>query len=336
MGYQDRDYYREEDEQPKGVHFSGQRTMVINLVLLNVLVFVLDAFGPVRSWELVEKVDGRESSKVVAEGDEEVASWTKPNQTKYVSTRWLSGPMSLNSDLFASPSSFLANSWQLLAAGFAHSPLGGRLSFTHLAMNMLALWIFGRDLENKLGKWEFLRFYLAALLAVGLIWASIHHFIIREPASMFGASGAVTAVVMGFVWSFPTRRLSLLFGGATIPAWVVGVIYVGLDILGATTRWDRVAYEAHLAGAAFGLSYSWLGINFGRLWPRRWTVSSEFLRPKPQLRVHDPDPEETYRDLDEQADHILDKLHREGEGSLSRQERRILEDYSRRMRQKHR
>lgn len=336
MGYQDREYYREEDEQPRGFQLSGQRSMVMNLVLLNILVFVLDGFGPVRSWELVQKVDGRDVSVAVAEGDPEVEKWNGPGQKKFVAARWLTDWMSLKAELFASPTSFLTNCWQLIAAGFVHSPLGGRLAFAHLGMNMFTLWIFGRDLENKLGKWEFLRFYLFSLIVVGLIWAGIHHFLLNKQDSLIGASGAVTAVVMGFVWNFPTRKLSLLFGGATIPAWVLGVLYVGLDILGATTAWDSVAYEAHLAGAAFGLTYSWLGVSFGSLWPRRWAVSPDFLRPKPQLRVHDPDPEETYRDLDEQADHILEKLHRDGENSLTRQERRILDDYSRRMRQKHR
>jgi hypothetical protein len=55
------------------------------------------------------------------------------------------------------------------------------------------------------------------------------------------------------------------------------------------------------------------------------------------LRVHDPvDPTSRYRELDAKADAVLAKLHREGEASLSAKERKILEDYSRRMQQKHR
>ena len=56
----------------------------------------------------------------------------------------------------------------------------------------------------------------------------------------------------------------------------------------------------------------------------------------PQLKVHDPEVEERYREMDDEADRLLDKVHREGEASLSEKERRLLEDYSRRMRQKHR
>lgn len=346
MGYQDRDYYREEDDQPRGFQLSGPRTMVMNLVLLNILVFVLDAFGPVRTWELVEKVEGKEVSIGASDNDPAVAKWEREGGKMYVATRWLSEPMSLKTDVVASPVGFAKNCWQLIAAGFVHSPLGGRLAFAHLAMNMFTLWVFGRDLEQKYGKWEFLRFYLVGLVAQGLIWAAIHQYLypviyrgnpaFQLPQAAYGASGVVTAVIIAYVLNFPNRKLSLLFGGATIPAWVIGLLYVGLDVLGTVNKWDHVAYEAHLAGAFFGFAYHWSGVNFGRLWPRRWAVSTEFLKPKPQLRVHDPDPEETYRDLDEQADHILEKLHREGEHSLTNKERRILEDYSRRMRQKHR
>jgi hypothetical protein len=55
---------------------------------------------------------------------------------------------------------------------------------------------------------------------------------------------------------------------------------------------------------------------------------------KPKLKVHQP--EERLTVLDEQADAVLDKLHREGIESLSPRERKILEEYSRRMQQKHR
>ena len=327
MGYQDRDYYREEDDQPKGFQLTGQRSMVVNLILLNVLIFVTDAFGPVSTWEV--KLNGRQV--VVPDGSPEALQ----TADKSVSSRWLSERMSLPTEVFSSPRDFLAHSWQLLTCGFAHAPLGSGRQFLHIGMNMFTLWMFGREVEGKYGKWEFLRFYLAAIMAASLVWAAVHHFLYAGPASSYGASGAVTAVVILFVLNFPTRTL-YLFGVVAVPAWAIGVLFIALDVLGSIGQWDNVAYEAHLAGAAFAVAYRWSGLNFGRFWPSRWKISPSLLKPKPQLKVHDPDPEESYRDLDEQADEILAKLHREGENSLSRQERRILEDYSRRMRQKHR
>jgi membrane associated rhomboid family serine protease len=335
MGYQDRDYYREEDEQPRGFHFSGQRTMVINLVLLNILIFVVDAFGEPKAGYVVLN-DG--TARRLEQRDPALVSGVDQNGKVYVTERWLSGPLSVKANLFESPRAALTQFWQLLTAGFVHAPLGSHAQFAHLGMNMFALWMFGRDVEQKIGKWEFLRFYLTSIVAASLVWALVNYFIYgRVGAASYGASGAVSAVVILYVLNFPTRTL-LLFGVAAVPAWVIGVLYIGLDIVGTLTKWQPVAYEAHLAGAAFALAYQKLGINFGKLWPRRWKMPSDWLKPKPQLKVHEPDndPDETYRDLDEKADEILAKLHREGEHSLSRQERRILEDYSRRMRQKHR
>jgi hypothetical protein len=58
------------------------------------------------------------------------------------------------------------------------------------------------------------------------------------------------------------------------------------------------------------------------------------FRRRPPLKVHDP--ERFYQDRDAEADRALEKLHTQGEASLTAKERQILEDYSRRMRQKHR
>ena len=71
-----------------------------------------------------------------------------------------------------------------------------------------------------------------------------------------------------------------------------------------------------------------------RLMPGRVSFPLKSLGPRPKLRVHDP--EEHYRELDRKADEILEKVSQEGESSLTASERRILADYSRRMRQKHR
>jgi hypothetical protein len=72
----------------------------------------------------------------------------------------------------------------------------------------------------------------------------------------------------------------------------------------------------------------------GQLFSDRWVQHLKNLRPRPKLRIHDPAVR--YRELDEEADAVLAKVYREGEASLSAKERKILEDYSRRMQQKHR
>jgi hypothetical protein len=77
-----------------------------------------------------------------------------------------------------------------------------------------------------------------------------------------------------------------------------------------------------------------MGLNLGKLVTGGMSLPK--LLSRPRLRVLDPGEDKRYHDLDEQADRILAKLHREGEGSLTAKERRLLEAYSRRVRQKRR
>ena len=242
----------------------------------------------------------------------------------------LTNSMALQADLFQNPWQF----WQLFTAGFAHAPITTKIGLVHILLNMYALFMFGRDVEKKYGRYEFLALYLGALVFSGLGWAAIQAATGNLHAEAIGASGAVTSVVILFCFNFPKRTL-LLFGVTAVPAWSIGVLIIGLDLLravgaGAETN---VAWEAHLAGALFGFLYYQTGFRFAKLVPRRWRGGLSLKR-RPKLRIHAPD--EKNEELDRKADEILEKLHQEGEDNLTTKERRILEAYSRRMRQKHR
>jgi membrane associated rhomboid family serine protease len=211
--------------------------------------------------------------------------------------------------------------WQFLSYGFTHSPL----SFQHILFNMLALWFLGQDIEYTYGRKEFLRLYLVLLVLGGLAWALVNKLQGRSEEMVYGASGAVAGIVVLYALNFPRRTL-LLFFVLPVPAWLCGVLLVAGDILGALGKAgeSHVAYTIHLAGAAFAFLYYRQRWNLGRLvegrlpWPR--------LR-RPRLRLHRPQPPPL--DLNQQVDRILEKIHREGESSLTRKERQILEDASR-------
>jgi membrane associated rhomboid family serine protease len=221
--------------------------------------------------------------------------------------------------------------WQFVTAGFVHDPE----QLNHILFNMIGLYCFGRPLEERYGRMEFLRFYLAATVVGFIVWSASHYFLshLGHNAMCYGASGGVTAVTLLFCLLFPraTILLSFLF---PVPAWLVGIIIVAGNLFGAE---GGIAYDVHLVGAAFALSYWYFGLNFGRLpglaglrrllaRPKKW------FKPSPPLKVHDP--EHYYEDLDAEADRLLDKVAHEGLGSLTDKERRLLEDYSRRTRQK--
>ena len=239
----------------------------------------------------------------------------------------LSDSMALQANLFEKPWQF----WQLLTSGFAHAPLGQPAGLTHILLNMYALFMFGRDVERKYGRYEFLTLYLVTVILSGLAWVGMQVISGDITANARGASGAVTAVVILFCLNFPKRTL-LLFGVTAVPAWSIGVMLIGLDLLRAFGD-TNVAWEAHLAGALIGFLYFRLGFRFERLVPRKFRGGVRIKR-RPKLKIHAP--EDKNEELDKKADEILQKIHQEGEDNLTSKERRILEAYSRRIRQKRR
>jgi membrane associated rhomboid family serine protease len=226
----------------------------------------------------------------------------------------ISSSLALKSDLFQQP----WHAWQLVTYGFVHDPK----NLLHVAFNMLGLWFFGRDVEGFYGRAEFLRIYLVAVVVAGLLWAISAAN--RGNQELIGASGGVMCVIILFVLHFPMRRI-LIWGVLPVPAWALGTLYVLTDFFGVRDD-DIVAHVAHLGGMGFAALYYYSGFNLGRLVPRRLKVPS--FKFKPKLRIHDP--EERAADLNQQVDRILEKIHREGEASLTKSERRTLEEASRR------
>jgi len=212
--------------------------------------------------------------------------------------------------------------WQLLTYGFAHSP-----QFQHILFNMLGLWFLGRDIEHHYGRKEFLRLYLVMLVIGSLAWAIGDKLMGFQGGTVIGASGAIAGIVVLYALNFPRRTL-LLFFVLPVPAWLVGVLVVLSDLFGAAGRLGdtHIAYTVHLAGAAFAFLYYHLGWNLTRLTQGRfsWVRS---LKPQPKLKIHDPDQKQP--ELNKEVDRILEKIHRQGETSLTRKERRTLETASR-------
>jgi membrane associated rhomboid family serine protease len=241
----------------------------------------------------------------------------------------LSNMLALGADLVEKP----WNAWQLVTAGFAHSTTN--VWHLHLIFNMICLYFFGRDVEGTYGSRLFLYLYFSFLICANVVW------LVATDASVprqfwhlvdaRGASGAISGVLMLFILLFPRRTILLNFF-IPVPAWLFGILWIVEDVTGAVRGGDNVAYSAHLGGAACGFLFYKTGFHLGSLIPRRLSLPS-FQR-KPPLRVHRPAQQE--EQLSAQADAILEKIGREGQDSLTAHERRVLEEYSRRMQQKRR
>lgn len=168
-------------------------------------------------------------------------------------------------------------------------------------------------------------------------WLGRHERVFSS--SLYGASGAVVGMIVLFALNFPRRTVFLMFL-FPVPAWVLGVLIVAGDLLGATgwTRDTNVAYVVHLTGAGLAALYYFRRWNLGQLDPVDWLRSR--LRRRPRLRVHradSPEPSDEEVDaLSAEVDRILEKIYREGEASLTRKERRFLEQASRQFQRRRR
>jgi membrane associated rhomboid family serine protease len=133
-------------------------------------------------------------------------------------------------------------------------------NWLHIGGNMLYLWIFGNNVEDRLGSVRFLVFYLACGIA-----AAIGQGIVA-PEPMIGASGAIAGVLAAYIVMFPGARVStLIFLGIFItivqlPAllvigfWIVTQLVAGLgELRMATHAAGGVAYYAHIFGFVAGI-----------------------------------------------------------------------------------
>lgn len=222
------------------------------------------------------------------------------------------------------------NWFKILSAAFAHA------GSSHLFGNMIVLFFFGRPIESMYGPKRFLWMYLTAAILGNLVWLTVQ-FLTGQNHFLLGASGATTAVFLLFCIHFPHEKIRFLFFPFIgIPAWIMGAFMVGGDIFGQLgghdgTEKGNVAFLVHLVGAAYAYAFFKTRWSFGESIP--WEKIAASFQSKPKLRVHKPDPD--YDDqLASEADMILKKLHEQGEGSLSSRERRILEEYSRNIKQR--
>ncbi|MFF0016035.1 rhomboid family intramembrane serine protease [Streptomyces sp. NPDC005374] len=139
-------------------------------------------------------------------------------------------------------------------------------SWVHLLGNMLFLYVFGVMTEERMGRAQFLLFYLGCgyLALVGYAAANA-----GSEQSLVGASGAISAILGAFLYLFPGARVTsllpfLFFLPLRFPAWVVLPFWVTLQWLAAGRASDGpgVAYLAHLVGFGLGLVFAW--VRFGR------------------------------------------------------------------------
>ncbi len=215
-----------------------------------------------------------------------------------------------------------ARFWQPLTYLFIHH------DFWHLAFNMLALWMFGCDVEKAMGTRNFYYYYLITGVLTGMVVALVAR-LAGEHSITVGASGAIFAVLLAYGILFAERTITLLLFlviPVTMKAKTMVIIFAIIEfIAGVGNVFGHVSHLAHLSGLLIGYVY------FMLRYPNQLQQFDLFrgLRARWRSRhIQVINPEE-------QVDQILEKISRVGINALSKRERQILSEASRRRHGRH-
>lgn len=230
------------------------------------------------------------------------------------------------------PTRVFVRPWGVFTYMFIH---GGLL---HMAMNMLMLFFFGSPLESRWGSREFLKFFVIC----GLGGVALSYLFL--PVAVVGASAAVYGVMLAFAMNWPDSRI-YVFGIFPVKAkYLVAFMFV-LSLLSAVDgTGGGVAHLAHLGGLGTGFIYLKSDWRLGqRLQSLRNTTRGRRMAivPRDDGEAAQEERAPTGASTDDRradaalydaVDEVLDKISATGMSSLTAEERKLLDDMSRRHR----
>ncbi len=197
--------------------------------------------------------------------------------------------------------------WQFFTYMFLHSTTDP----WHLIFNVIALWMFGGEIERILGSRRFLTLYLTAGIFAGLCSS-----LFTPQSPIVGASAAILAIMVVFGMHFPNSTVVFYF--FPIKAMYLVMIFTGITIFQCITpKNDTIAYIAHLSGLLFGFLFV------------RYSYRVEKSLMKWQIYHHEKEFMKE-QELREKVDKILEKVNREGLQNLTWKERNFLKNASKR------
>jgi len=225
---------------------------------------------------------------------------------------------------------FVNQPWSVFPYIFLHA------GFMHLFTNMLWLFFIGSILEDMTGRKHIWRLFIGGGIAGALLFMLLNNIfgIGGDMASMVGASGGVTAVIVGAAVMFPTYRV-MLFGILPIELVWIAVFRVVLDLMGASGLNNQGGYICHLGGAALGLLYM-LHIK-GSIHIPGVDAIADFIRNlfsgkkskhmrSARVTINSDKPSGSKKGgvSQEEIDRILDKINATGYESLTAKEKELL------------
>lgn len=204
--------------------------------------------------------------------------------------------------------------WQLVTYAFLHG------DFFHLLFNMLALWMFGSELENHWNSQIFLRLYLFACFLGGVVTYLVDLGGIPQ-GIVLGASGGVYGLLIAFAMLWPNREILFMMIFPLKAKYFVLILMLMI----AFSQGGRIAHFAHAGGALGGFLFVRFFPFFrdatgGGLSLSRYLQKRKFRKYQEEMAMH--------ANAKERVDELLDKISREGMKSLTRKEKKFLNDAS--------
>jgi membrane associated rhomboid family serine protease len=242
------------------------------------------------------------------------------------------------------PLNFVRTPWTILTYSFVHAGIW------HLLGNLLVLFFFGAPLENRWGSRDFIKFYLVSVAGGALF--SVLFFFMQPSLAIVGASAGTFGLMAAFAMIWPDMEIHV-WGIFPIKAkWFVGIL-AGINVLMLWTPNNGVAVLAHLGGlvaAVAWLKSPWAPTGWGDVpsSPRKrqqkrsaavvpWggkkpAVTASAAGTATQTRPAPARSARAERELLDDVDRILDKISANGLSSLTEEERKRLDEVSRRYR----
>jgi len=147
--------------------------------------------------------------------------------------------------------------WRFFSNGLIHA------DWMHLIFNMLSLYMIGIYVESAYSSDDVYgekgKLFYVLLYVGGLVMSSLYSFEKNKNNIYYnalGASGAVSAVIFAFIVLEPTARLGLMFIPIPIPAYLFGLIYLGVEYYLGKRGQSNIGHDAHFWGAVFGVVFT--------------------------------------------------------------------------------
>ena len=227
---------------------------------------------------------------------------------------------------------------RMFTSGFLH------IGWIHFGFNMIALLSFAYSLEVILGIPKMIILYFGAMLGGSLLALYVH----RNHADYraVGASGAVSGIIFASIILFPDKGISLIGLPFEFPRWLLAALFIAISIFGIKTGGGNIGHEAHLGGALAGILCAmfmepdiawenWWMVMFTLL-PISLFVAMIIFNPNTlMIESYWGDNVEKLKGMTKKreanantVDEILDKISKKGINSLTKSERKLLDDFN--------